>query len=274
MSRNAPPLGDEMELLDEPATGPRPSPPRRGRSRQQRDVLTVGVLTPALLLGLLLGLLVLGNTFYPDTYVAPTATATVAARLAGPTATPVVVVQPIDTAVLNAGLVDRPPAFEWPEVDGMKLQADPGRPSEHADYTAELADVETRRYLSAVSVNLATHNTAAFAEGATTELVKAYPVRPTSQRLVDLRALTGYLVDDSTFGVIFSYGATRVQIEAVAASPPIRPEQRALIEYAALHVGEHVLRRMQEIASGGRRTVPEATAVHWRDHLARRLPFG
>lgn len=274
MARQAPVLDDDdIAVPAAPSRQFQRRLDRRAKNRQ-RDLIAVGVLTPALLLGIALGVLVLGQTFAPDTYIEPTvvATATPPPITERPTAVPVA--EPIDIARLNAGIVDKPPAFAWPEIDGYKVQPDPGRPNEHADYVPALSDVNLRRMLSALSVNLILHSNPTFALGAVDELAKPYPGRPRKEKVLDLTARAGYVPDDSVYGVVYAFGAYRVQIEAVPTSPPIQASQRAAIEYEALHLADHLTRRLQEAASGGTRTGPEATAVHWRDHIARVLPVG
>lgn len=272
MSRNAPILDEEgLAAQGRPSAGFQRRPDRRTINRQ-RDLLVVGVLTPTLLVGLAVGVLVLAQAVYPDTYVEPTAVATPTPGSGAPT--PVVVLQPIDTARLNAGVVDKPPPYEWPDVPDLKVVPNPGRPSEQADYTPVLSAVDTRRLIAAASVSVVMHQTPQFAQGAVAELAKAYPVRARQQRVIDLTGTLGYVPDESTIGLVVNYASYRVQIETVAASPPFKPSQRADAEYFTLHLADHITRRLQEMASGGHRTAPEEYAVHMRDHLSRSLPFG
>jgi hypothetical protein len=182
--------------------------------------------------------------------------------------------QPVDTAKLNAGIIDKPSAFEWPEVEDLKLVVNPGRPNEQADYTPSLGSVEVRRQVEALSVSIVQHSSAALAQSAATELAKAYPAFAAKPRVLDLGAQSGYLPDESAFAVVLTYSTYRIHIEAVAASPPFTAGQKPEIEYLTLHLADHIARRVQEVSSSGRRTGPEATAVHWRDHITRSLPFG
>jgi len=274
VSRNAPVLDEEdVGRAVAPSSSFQKRLDRRAKQRR-RDVVVVGVMTPALVVVLIVGLLVTSQLFYPDTYVEPTVEPTATLPPFTDKPTPVPVAEPIDTARLNAGVVDKPPPLEWPDVDGFKTQVDPGRPSEHADYVPDLANVDTRRLLTALTVNIVFHTSPPFASGAAEELAKPYPLRARKQKVLDFEASTGYVPDDSIFGVVFSYGDYRVQIEAVPQVPPIKPGQRADVEYQALHLADHITRRLQESATSGHRTGAEATAVHLRDHIARMVPFG
>ena len=241
---------------------------------KKRDRFVVGVLTPAILLLTVVALLGASQMFYPDLdYVEPTPLPNLRASEPEETPSALVVQEPINPVTLNAGVNERPPAFQWPEVDDLKLTAEPSRPNEQADYTPALAATELRRLIAVMSVNLTLHTSDAFATGAAVELAKSYPLRRSQQRVVDLNATLGYIPDDTGVGLVFTAANYRVQIEALAASPPIRPSQRAEIEYHALHLADHIARRLQE-GSGVRRAGAEAMAVHWRDHVARSLPFG
>jgi hypothetical protein len=273
VSRNAPVVDDEDAGPANRSRRFESRLERRARKRR-RDILTVGVLTPTIVVGIAVGLLVLAQTFTPDTYVAPTVvpTATLPPFVDKPT--PVPVARAIDTVRLNAGLADKPPPFEWPEVAGLKVQPDPGRASEHADYVPDLSNVDLRRLVAAVSANVILHNSSAFANGAAEELTKPYPLRLRKDKVLDLEATTGYVPDESVFAVVFVYNSYRIQIEAVPTTPPIKATQRSEFEYQALHIADHLARRLQETTTGGKRTGPEDTAVHWRDHIARSLPFG
>lgn len=275
VSRNAPVVDDEPEAdrRTAPSRVFQRRLDRRAKARQ-RDVFAVGILTPALLLALVVGILVTSQLFYPDTYVEPTVAPTATFAPDGPTPTPTVVVLPIDTARLNAGIVDKPPAFEWPDVPDLKVVPNPGRPNEQADYTPTLAATDTRRLVADASVSLVLHQTPQFAQGAAEELVKAYPLRSSKQRVIDLQATLGYLPDESGLGLVLTYQSYRLQIETIAANPPIRPAQRGVAESFTLHLADHIVRRLQEVTSGGRRTAPEDYAVHLRDHISRMLPFG
>lgn len=273
MRANAPVDDDSVEVLEAQPSSP-PVVSRRVRSRQ-RDVLVVGVMTPVLLLGLVAGLLVLGQVLYPDTEEEEPVRApvTAAAGSATPVPTPVAV-QPIDVARLNAGIVDQPPQIAWPEIEGLKVQPDPGRPNEHVDYTPALSDVQTRRLIATLTVNRVVHTSPELAGGAAEELAKAYPLAAGKRRVVDQEASIGYVVDESAFGVVFTFGLNRVQIETVAASPPILPDQRSQFESQSLHLADHIVRQLQDAAVGGQLTGPERTAVHVRDHVSRMSPFG
>jgi hypothetical protein len=273
VARNAPVLDDNLDDASVRTRGGPRRVDRRARQRQ-RDLLTVGVLTPALVVCLAGSILLLGQTFYPDAYVEPTVVPTPTRQAAREVPTPVPVAQPIDPARLNAGIVDKPPALEWPEVSGLKVQPDPGRALEHADYVPDLANVELRRLIAAFSVNVVLHSTPAFAAGAVDELTKPYPAQRRKGMVLDLDATTGYVPDDSVFGVVFTFSGYRIQIEAIPTTPPISLGQRSQVEYETLHLADHLARRLQEASTGGRRTGPEETAVHWRDHVARTLPFG
>jgi hypothetical protein len=92
--------------------------------------------------------------------------------------------------------------------------------------------------------------------------------------VVDVEASTGYVPDDTAFGVVYTLGGYRIQIETVAAAPPFRANQRSEVESFTLHTADHILRRVQEVAFGATRTGPEATAVHLRDHITRMIPVG
>lgn len=277
MSQNAPVLdqaGDEVQPTSRDAARPRRRPPRRAQ-RRTWDLTAVGILTPALVVGLAVGILGLSQIVYPDpeppaTPVPTRAPIAIDAVRPPPTA---VVAQPIDAARLNAGIVEKAPAFDWPEVDDLKVVPNPGRANEVADYVPNIASVETRRLISASTVTLVLHQSAPFAQGAVEEIAKAYPLRAGKVKVVDLSASAGYLPDDSAYGVALVFQNYRIHIETVLASPPVRPDQRSDVEYQTLHLADHILRRAQEVVTVSR-TPPEATAVHWRDHLARRLPFG
>jgi hypothetical protein len=274
VSRNAPVVDDERQVdrRAAPSGGFQRRLDRRAKAHQ-RDVFAVGVLTPALLVALVAGVLATSQLFYPDTYVEPTAASTPTFAPDQPTPTPTVVILPIDTARLNAGIVDKPPAFDWPNVPDLKVVPNPGRPNEQADYTPTLAATDTRRLVADASVSLVLHQTPQFAQGATEELVKSYPLRSTKQRVIDLQATLGYLPDESGLGLVLTYQSYRLQIETIAANPPIKPGQRGDAEGFTLHLADHIVRRLQEVTSGGRRTAPEDYAVHLRDHISRMLPF-
>lgn len=231
-------------------------------------------MTPALVIGMLVGILVLTQAVYPDTYVEPTVAPTPTLGPNQPAPTPVIVLQPIDTARLNAGIVEKPPPFEWPDVPDLKVVPNPGRPNEQADYTPALSAVDTRRLIAAASVSVVLHQTPQFAQGAAEELAKAYPLRSTRQGVIDLNGTLGYVPDESALGLVLVYGGYRIQIETVSTSPPFRATQRAQAEYLTLHLADHLVRRLQEMSSGSHRTAPEDYAVHMRDHLSRMLPFG
>lgn len=280
MSRRAPSPEDYVDLpVDEDLGPPVAAPSQLARSR--RDRFVVGIMTPALVVGVLLGLLIVGQVFYPDPYV-PEPTPVPAAR-AGRGGGPeeqragvgaAVQAQPIDVSRLNAGVVEKPPAFEWPEIEDLKLVPNPGRPGEQADYIPALSSVDTRRLISAISVSVVLHTGPPLAKAAAEELAKSYPLRTRRQNVLDNSSATGYLPDESGFGVTYALNFYRVNVETIAASPPIRQTQRSDIEWNTLHVADHIARRVQEISTGGRRTSTEASAVHWRDHLVRRLPIG
>ena len=274
MSRNAPVLDDdEMDVAGRPSPQFQRRLSKRARNRQ-RDMITVGVMTPALLLGLIVGILVLTQAVYPDTYVEPTVAPTETPGPNLPTPTPVIVLQPIDTARLNAGIVDKPPQLDWPDVSDLKVVPNPGRPNEQADYTPALSAVDARRLIAASSVSVVLHQTPELSQGAADELVKAYPLRSIKQRVIDLTATMGYVPDDSALGLVFTYSSYRIQIETVATSPPFRAGQRSQVESFTLHLADHIVRRLQEVTSGGKRTAPEDYAVHLRDHISRMIPFG
>jgi hypothetical protein len=279
MSRNAPLTEQDDELsiaVDAPPAPARARPTRRVQERRW-DVIAVGILTPTLLASTVVGVFLLGQVFYPDpnppNLVFPTATAS-ARAVARPTPMVAVAAQPVDTTKLNAGIIDRPPPFEWPEVDDLKLVVNPGRPNEQADYTPKVGSVEVRRQIEAISVSIVQHSSPSLAQAAAAELAKAYPATGEKPRVLDLTAQSGYLADESAFAVVTTYGTYRIHVEAIAASPPFKPGQKPEIEYLTLHLADHIARRVQEVSSGGRRTGPEATAVHWRDHITRSLPFG
>ena len=177
-------------------------------------------------------------------------------------------------ARLNAGVVEKPPEFDWPDVHDLKLVPNPGRPGELADYVPELVSVDSRRLVSAMSVSVLMHISPSFPPIAIQELIKSYPLRMVKKKTLDIEALSGYLPDDSGFGIVFSYGTYRVHIETIAGSPPIRQNQRTEIEYLTLHLADHIARRVQGLGAAGRRTGPESLAVHWRDHIARSIPGG
>lgn len=234
------------------------------------------ILTPALLVSLAVGIFMLGQIFYPDP-VAPepifvTPTPGFEEEIDPAPRVPIVL-QKIDTVKLNTGLQANAPAFDWPEVDNLKLQPNPGRPGEQADYVPELAAIEMRRLIAASTVGVVLHTSPVIAQGAVEELAKSYPLRQAKQPVLDFEVTTGYAPDDSAYGVVFTLANYRVHIETVVTSPPVRPSQRAAVEFETLHLADHIARRLQEISSSGKRTGPEATAVHWRDHLARTLPF-
>ena len=241
---------------------------------KRRDLFVVGVMTPAILLMTVIALLGASQMFYPDPdYVEPTPRPNARAADAVDANAPPIVLEPIDPVKLNAGVNDRPPPLEWPEVDDLKLTAEPSRPNEQADYTPALASTELRRLVAVMSVNVTLHTSPAFAEGGAAELAKSYPLRPRKERVVDVSARLGYIPDDTGVGLVFPVGNYRVQIELIAASPPIRPAQRAEVEGQILHLGDHVARRLQETGTT-RRGGAEAAAVHWRDHISRSVPFG
>jgi hypothetical protein len=277
MSRNAPVVEDE--LIEGPSDYAPPRRRRVDRRVQQRrwDTIAVGVITPTVLVGTVVGVFLLGSIFYPDpnppelVFPTPRSAARDQAR---PTPVVAVVAEPIDTAKLNAGIVDKPLVFDWPEVEDLKVVPNPGRPNEQADYTPRLAAVEVRREVDPLSVSIVQHNSPALAAAAAAELAKAYPAAAARPRVLDLTAQSGYLPDESGYGVIVVYGAYRIHIETVSSAPPINASQRPEVEYQALHLADHVARRVQEVSSSGRRTGPEATAVHWRDHLTRSLGLG
>jgi hypothetical protein len=261
--------------------GAPPRRPRRGQraiQRQRWDRTVVGVLTPTLVVGLLGGSYLLGQIFFPDpdppTLVFPTPRPSLATG-ADAAATPFarVSTEPIDTVTVNNGIVDRPLTFDWPEVEDLKVVPNPGRPSEQADYRPTLASIETRRLFDASSVSIVQHSAPIQAQAAATELAKAFPLRAGRQSVLNLTATTGYLPDETGFGVVFTYGGFRTTIETMATGP-IREGQRAEIEYHTLHLADHIARHLQEVASSGVRTGPEAAAVHWRDHLVRSLWLG
>ncbi len=282
MSRNAPFNGYDVDQVTHSANSPSqrraPIPSRHHRW----DLMVVGVLTPLVAISLFLVAVVGYEQLFPDPYVAPptavpgASTSRSSAR-ASPTAEinpRTLVPQQIDVARLNAGVLEKPPEFEWPEVHDLKLVPNPGRPGELADYVPELTSVDSRRLISAMSVSVVMHSSPSFPPIAIQELIKSYPLRMTKRKVLDIEALTGYLPDESGFGVVFSYGIYRVHVETIAGSPPIRQTQRTDLEYQTLHLADHIARRVQELGSSGRRTVPEALAVHWRDHIARSVPGG
>jgi hypothetical protein len=231
-------------------------------------------MTPVLIVTLLGATFALGQIFYPDpnppTLVFPTPRPV---QRDEPVPTPSVAAEPIDTAKVNSGVVDRPLPFDWPDVDDLKVVPNPGRPSEQADYTPALSSVELRRLFDAASVGVVQHGAPAQAQAAAAELAKGYPVRPAKPNVLDVPARSGYLADETGFGVVFTYGTFRVTIETMA-SGPIPSNRRGDVEYQTLHLADHIARRLQEVASSGRRTGPEAAAVHWRDHLVRSLSLG
>jgi len=250
----------------------------RAELRRRRDRFVVFLLTPAVLLATVLCVLAAGQVLYPDrdALLRPAPTQ-VAAKEPTDEATPtdLVIVEPRDPVKLSAGVVEKPPAFEWPEIDGLKLVVEPSHPNEQADYTPLLSSTELRRQIEVMSVNLTMHSGPALAQGAAGELAKSYPLRPSRQRVTDSPATLGYIPDDSGIGLVFTVGSYRVQIETIAAAGPIKASQRAQLEYNTLHLADHVARRLQETISGsGRRSGLDATVAHWRDHLARSLPFG
>jgi hypothetical protein len=253
MSRNAPMVDEEP--IESPAELPA-APPRR----------TVMVGTIAVFFAA-------GQIFFPDPEQPPLVFPTprpVVLEEPQPTAVPSFAIQSIDTTKLNAGIVEKPIPYEWPEVEDLKLVPNPGRPSEQADYTPNLSAVEKRRLIQASSVTVIQHSDPRLA----IELSKAFPLRAARQPVLDFSGYAGYLPDEGGFGVAFSYGGWRASVETMLGSPPTSETQRAEIEYHTLHLADHIARRLQEVASGGQRTGPEGTAVHWRDHLIRALPFG
>jgi hypothetical protein len=246
----------------------------RQEMTKRRDTFVVGVMTPALLLVTVVALLGLSQVFYPDLeYVEPTPALEAIEEEAEVPSAPVIL-EPIDPVSLNAGVNERPPPLEWPEVDDLKLTVEPSRPNEQADYTPALAATELRRLIAVLSANITLHTGPTLAEGAATELAKSYPLRRSQRQVLGHAARLGFIPDDTGVGLVFTVGNYRVQIETIAASPPIRPSQRAEIEYQTLHLGDHLARRIQETVSTGRRTGPEAAAVHWRDHITRSVLGG
>ena len=233
-------------------------------------------MTPTLLATLLASTFLLGQIFYPDPdppkLVFPTPRP-LQRDAADPAPAATKPAEPIDTVKVNSGVVDRPLPYDWPEVDDLKVVPNPGRPNEQADYKPALSSIEARKLFDAASVSVVQHGAPAQAQAAATELAKGYPLRPGKGKVLDLPAQTGYLADETGFGVVFAYSSFRVTIETMA-NGPIAPSRRGDVEYQTLHLADHIARRLQEVASSGRRTGPEATAVHWRDHLARSLPFG
>jgi hypothetical protein len=267
--RQSPPTVEDEPAASDPVARQRPA-----RGAQQRwDWTVVGIMTPTLLATLLGATFVLGQIFYPDPDPPRLVFPTPRPARRDDTATTRAVVEPIDTVRVNTGVVDRPLPFEWPEVDELKVVPNPGRPSEQADYKPAISAVELRRLFEASSVSVVQHGAPAQAQAAAAELAKGYPLRSARRPILDLPASAGYLADETGFGVVFAYGGFRASIETMA-NGPISPAERVEIEYQTLHLADHIARRLQEIASSGRRTGPEATAVHWRDHLARSLPFG
>jgi hypothetical protein len=251
----------------------------RAELRRRRDRFVVFLLTPAVLLATVLCVLAAGQVLYPDrdALLRPAPTQVAAAEEPPDEATPtdLVIVEPRDPVKLSAGVVEKPPAFAWPEIDELKLVVEPSHPNEQADYTPLLSSTELRRQIEVMSVNLTMHSGPALAQGAAGELAKAYPLRPSRQRVTDSPATLGYIPDDSGIGLVFTVGSYRAQIETIAAAGPIKASQRAQLEYNTLHLADHVARRLQETISGsGRRSGLDATVAHWRDHLARSLPFG
>ncbi|HEV8634541.1 MAG TPA: hypothetical protein VG370_09940 [Chloroflexota bacterium] len=250
----------------------------RQELRRRRDLFVVFVLTPAVLLATALGVFAASQVFYPDreALVRPRPTAVAGAEEAPdePTRDEPIVLEAIDRVRLSTGVVEKPPTFEWPEIAELKVVAEPSRPNEQADYTPLLSATELRRQIEVMSVNLTLHTNPTFAQGAAGELTKSYPLRRSRQRVVDSNATLGYIADDTGIGLVFTVGSYRVQIETIAAVGPIKPSQRAALEYHTLHLGDHVARRIQELSSQGRRSGLAAAAVHWRDHLSRSLPFG
>jgi hypothetical protein len=199
MSRNAP-YADE-EHLDQL---PPPAAPRRRISRRHKqrrwDQITVGILTPTLLVTTVVGVFALATIVYPDPnppeLVFPTATPRVR-NDAAPTATAQVVAPVLDTARINAGVIERPAKFDWPEVDDLKITPNPGRPNEQADYVPPISSVESRRLISAATVTVTQHMTPTQAKAAVEELARAYPLRSAPQQVVELDATAGYLPDES-----------------------------------------------------------------------------
>jgi hypothetical protein len=251
----------------------------RAELRRRRDRLVVFVMTPAVLLATALCVLVGGQVLYPDREAAlrpaPTQVAEADEAPDEPT-TPqeLVVAEPRDPVKLSAGVVEKPPTFEWPEIDELRLVVEPSRPNEQADYTPLLSSTELRRQIEVMSVNLTLHTSPPLAEAAAGELAKSYPRRLSRQRVIGSNAKLGYIPDDTGIGLVFTVGDYRVQIETIAAAGPIRASQRAELEYHTLHLGDHIARRIQEVASSGGRGGLGATTTHWRDHLSRSLPFG
>src|SRR3954467_10583261 len=107
--RQSPPV-----VENEPAASPPPARPRRtpDERRAHWDWTVVGVMTPVLIVTLLGATFALGQIFYPDpsppTLVFPTPRPL---QRAAPPPTPVVATEPIDTARVNSGVVDRPLPF-------------------------------------------------------------------------------------------------------------------------------------------------------------------
>jgi hypothetical protein len=280
--RPAPPLDDEP--LESEGADPLGGinlasdfriPLTRQEVTKRRDFFVVGIMTPAILLVTVVALLGLSQLFYPDLdYVEPTPVEDALELEPIETPPPPLNLEPIDPVKLNAGVNDRPPSFEWPEVDDLKLTLEPSRPNEQADYTPALAATELRRLIAVMSVNITLHTGPAFAQGGAEELAKSYALRRSERSVIDVTGRLGYIPDDTGVGLVFTAGNYRVQLETIAASPPIRSTQRADIEYQTLHLGDHIARRIQETVSSGKRSGPEAAAVHWRDHINRSLPFG
>ena len=246
---------------------------RHEQSRRRDSFVVLGI-TPAVVLGLFLLALIVAQRAFPDPEES-LATPTLTESLRRPTPTLPIVLEPIDGAKLTAGVVEKPPAFAWPDVDELKFVPEPVRPNEVADYTPLLAATELRRLLAVLTVTMASHAQPAQAQAAAAELAKNYPLRQSKTKVIDADGTIGYLPDDTGVGLTLSYGTFRAQIETIAASPPIRPDQRAEVEWHTLHLGDHLVRRLQEVGTGGaRRSGPEAAAVHWRDHLARQVSGG
>ena len=110
-----------------------------------------------------------------------------------------------------------------------------------------------------MSVNVVQHTSTSAAQIAAQEIAKSYPLRQRTQQVADVAAVTGYLPDESIFGVVFTRNEFRVHIEAVIASG-LKEADLQQVEYYALHLSDHILRRTQE---GGTplRTGPEEQAV-------------
>ncbi|TAK26068.1 MAG: hypothetical protein EPO26_01635 [Chloroflexota bacterium] len=263
---------DQFELPAETAD----LPISLGERQKRRDLLILGGLTPIVVLGLIGFILLLSSQFVkpdPNSRAEITrAAAESSARRATPTIA--VVVEPIDPTRLNAGVVEKPPAFRWPEVEDWKFIASPGKPDEQAEYTPLIASTDLRRLVAAASVGVTRHGTADQAKGAAKELAKSYPLRSSSANVLGIEAYFGFIPDDSGFGLATSHEVYRIHIELTAATGPIKPEQRADFEYHTLHLADHIARRVQETLTSAFRTGVEAQLTHYRDHIGRRLPGG